>query len=341
MERRRVRRRNPLLNWALVVLVILLIIYVPLRVRMERSERMKEGPAPRIAISLFFTDRLSGRVEPFERGAAERCGMARWASLIDERRRERPVIVIDTGDFSPAPEAASRDSGDRHFFEAMRYLRYDAVGIGEHETRIGLDGILTNAHARGLPFLSSNIIDRKTGKPAARAGIVKELGGTRTLFGRRGALRVGIFSVALPEYIYASRPDAARRYYVVNPKLAALEAVTNLRAAGCSLIIAISHQGWPRSLELARDVRGIDLVLNGHCSHETTYEKRVGSTVVVDPGVSERSFTEVSIRLAGDSLVATSANVRGAAFKSPEDPRFLRLRDRHDAGARRRGARTF
>ena len=310
MGRSKAPLHTPLINAALVVLIILIVMYVPLRVRMERSERALERLDPHLTISVFFTNWPAGRPEPIGKGTREHRRTAPWASLIEERRHERPVVLIGAGDCSFSMGPPTRDPGDGELFEEIRRLRYDAVGIGECETRIGLDGILTQGHEHGIPFVSSNIIDRRTSKPAARTSIIKELGGTRTFIGRKGSLRVGIFSVALPDCIYASHQDAPSRYDVVDPKLAALEAVTNLRAAGCRLIIAISHQGWTQSLELARDVGGIDVVLNGHRSHDNAHEELVGRTIVVDPGTNGRSFTEVLMTFAGDSLIATPVDVR-------------------------------
>ena len=261
--------------------------------------------------------------------------MARWASLVEERRRERPVLVIDTGDFSVPPESPFREVRNRYFLSAMKLLRYDAVGIGGRETAAGLEGVLADARSYGIPLVNSNILTRGHKKPAATTSIIRVLGGTKTLFGRRGAARIGIFSVALPGFIYRSGPDVPKQYSVVDPKVAALEAVTALRARGCNLVVAVSHLGWPASLELARDVHGIDIVLNGHRSHKATYEERVGSTVVVDTGDNESSFTEVSVTFAGDSLVVTSTDVCSVAVKNPGDPRFLELQEKYAAEIKR------
>jgi 2',3'-cyclic-nucleotide 2'-phosphodiesterase (5'-nucleotidase family) len=261
--------------------------------------------------------------------------MARWASLVEERRRERPVLVIDAGDFSIAPESRFRDVQNSYFFSAMRLLRYDAVGIGGRETAAGLDAVLADARSYGIPLVNSNILTRGRRQPAAPPSIIKELGGAKTLFGRKGAARIGIFSVALPGFIYRSGPDVPKRYYVVDPKAAALEAVRALRSRGCNLVVAVSQLGWPASLELAHDVRGIDVVLNGHRSHKATYEERVGSTVVVDTGNNEYSFAEVSVTFAGDSLVVKSADVCGIAVKNPGDPRFLEIQKEFAAEMKR------
>jgi 5'-nucleotidase/UDP-sugar diphosphatase len=261
--------------------------------------------------------------------------MARWASLVDKKRSERPVLVIDTGDFYAPRETAFQETKDRYFFRAMKMLRYDAVGIGEYETRLGLDTLLTIARGYEIPLVSSNILDKEQKKPVAPASMVKEVGGRRGLFGRRGGVRIGIFSVALPGYVYSAGPDAPKRYYVVEPKLAALEATLKLRARGCDLIVAVSHMNWDRSVELAKEVPGIDIVLNSHSSHAGTHEERVGSTFVIDSGPKEYSFTETDVTFAGDSIAVTAADICSTALKSPGDARFLELEKEYSAEMKR------
>jgi 2',3'-cyclic-nucleotide 2'-phosphodiesterase (5'-nucleotidase family) len=255
--------------------------------------------------------------------------MARWASLVEKRRSERATLVIDTGDFSLPPDTRQRDLKERYFFEAMKLLRYDAVGIGERETQAGIEKLLAAAKRYGIPLVCSNVFDRTLEKPVASETIIRDIGGARTLFGRRGAVRVGIFSVVLPSFIYRDDAESARIYNVIDPKLSALAAATNLRAQGCDLVIAVSHLGWRNSLELARDVPGIDVVLNGHRDHAKTHEERVGSTVVVDTGEKEQSFTEVSVTFDGDSLAVSAADVCGAALALREDPRLAGLQKKY------------
>jgi len=255
--------------------------------------------------------------------------MARWAALIDKRRSERATLVIDTGDFSLPPDTRQLALKERYFFEGMKLLEYDAVGIGEFETRLGLDDRLAVADRYDLPIVCSNILDPSRGTAIARETIVKDLGGVRTPFGRRGAVRVGILSVVLPSFVYGQEAARSRRYNVVDWKLAALAAATNLRARRCDLVIAVGHLGWQRSLELARDVPGIDLVLNGHRSHKRTHQERVGSTVVVDAGEKEWSFAEVSVTFGGDSLVIGAADACAAALALGEDRRLVALQERY------------
>jgi 2',3'-cyclic-nucleotide 2'-phosphodiesterase (5'-nucleotidase family) len=245
--------------------------------------------------------------------------MARWASLINQRRAERPVLLIDNGDFCRTTKLNGQEIVDRYFFEAMKYLGYDFIGIGEKDIRYGRKNLLEVAKKMRLPISSSNIFDKRSGKLFARPYVIKNIGGRRTLLGRKGALRVGIFSVVLPGFIY-SLDEVARDFYRVDkPEIAALETVSKLRAKGCDLIIAISHQGWEKSLDLAKEVPGIDVIVNSHRIHRKTHGEWIKKTLVVDPGVSRSSFTEIVVTSDGDSLVVKPKDVHQETLKIEED----------------------
>ena len=251
--------------------------------------------------------------------------MARWASLVEQRRGERPVLLIDTGDFYPARPMANQEIKDRYFFKAVTLLRYDAIGIGEYETRNGARRIMEAVERRRLPFVSTNIMEKDSGKRIAAPFRIRTFGERRTVFGRTGGWRVGVFSVVRPEFVYGFGDNPAKDYYVVDAKIAALEAVNRLRGRGCSLIVAISHQGWDKSVELAGDVPGIDIVINAHWSHGLTYGKRVGKTLVIDPGQRETSFTEIEVTFKPNFPEIIASARCGSLLKNPGDPRFLKL----------------
>lgn len=57
-------RRYPLRNAAVVLLLVLLAVYIPLRVRMKRENRAIDPPPPGTSLAVFFTSSLSGYREP-------------------------------------------------------------------------------------------------------------------------------------------------------------------------------------------------------------------------------------------------------------------------------------
>ena len=255
----------------------------------------------------------------------EHCGMARWATLIEQRRSERPVILVDTGDFYPVREFSNQQIKDRYFFSAVNLLRYDAIAIGECETRNDAKRIMSMPDVKGLPFVSSNILGKRSGKPIADTYRICTFGERRSFFGKTGGWRVGIFSVAHPDLVYRFGDNPAGVYFVVDPKIAALEAVKALKAKGCSVIVGISHQGLDASRELALQVPGIDVVINAHYLSGLVFAERLGRTLLVDPGQKETAFTEIEVSWRKPLLEMNATNRCPELTKNPGDERFLKL----------------
>lgn len=267
--------------------------------------------------------------------------MARWATLIEQRRREKSVLLFDTGDFCQIRRTTHQDIKDRLFFEGMKLLGYDAVAIGEREIKFGRKKLHKFAKQYKLSLISSNIIDRMTGKLIAKPFVIKDIGGKRSLFGRKGGLKVGVFSVILPGFVLSVDSKAIDYYNVLDPKIAALEAVTTLRSKGCDLVIAISHQGWKKSLDLAHDVPGIDIVINSHRSHRGTFRERIAHTLVVDIGENKTSFTEIEIAFKGDSLITNATDVGKILLESEDHPELIKLERIYKRETRARGLKSI
>lgn len=251
--------------------------------------------------------------------------MARWASLIRRRRSERPILLVDAGDFCTSSISRYQEIKDRYFFEGMKRLGFDAIGIGENEIKFGRKRLLKTMKSADLPLVSSNIIDKRGDDHFVSPYIIKTAGGNRILFWRRGGLKVGILSVILPVYVHSIDENVSKYYDVRDPRMTALETVSTLRERGCTLIIALSHLGWENSLELAKDVPGIDIVINGHRRHNGTYHQFVGETIVIDTGINRSSFTEIEVTFHDGAPRFFAKDLGKVLLSFDGDPAFLAL----------------
>jgi len=267
--------------------------------------------------------------------------MARWASLIETRRIENPVLLLDTGDFLSDNKTNRHEIANRFLFEGMERMGYDAIAVGETDIHFGYDKLMNGAKRHKLPLVSTNIIDRRKGKLLAAPYIIKHVGGRKTLFGRRGGLKVGIFSIILPQYIHSIDKAVSRYYEITDTKLAAMEAVSTLRKKGCNIVVALSHQGWRNSLRFAGNVPGIDIVINAHRTHGNTHSEKEGMTLVVDTGLKRKSFTEIRIGFRGDTLTTEAFELGAIALKQKDHPELIEIERRYEKEMRRQGLESF
>jgi len=207
---------------------------------------------------------------------------------------------------------------------ALKKLGYDAMALGESELKKGNSAIRTLIEDYKFPILTTNIIDRKSGQPPGRKYIIKRVGRRRWLFGTLGGKKIGIFSVILPSFVH-NKLKGSSRYTAINPGIATLEAISYLKSRGCDLIVAISHTGWEKSIELAKNVDGIDIIINAHRSHKKPFSMRINNTLVVDSGEHRKTFPEILIEFTRDGIKCNLRDAFNEAMKAKGDKKILKL----------------
>ena len=254
--------------------------------------------------------------------------MARWAALLENKRDERPVVLIDAGDFCEIAKLRKNEIKEEYFFKALGMLGYDAFGVGENEIVFGRKNLEKAARKSGLDLLSANILDRQTNKPVFARHLVRGVGAGGFLFMRSGGVKVGIFSVADPELLYRADRLVKNYYEITDPRIAALGAVSDLREEGCDIIVALSHQEWNKSIALAHEIPGIDIVVTSHSSMIRARSEEIEGVLVVAPGNKTTSFTEIDVSWSEGETLTSVKDWGEELLKSKDHPEFLELEEK-------------
>jgi len=263
--------------------------------------------------------------------------MARWATLLENRRREKPVILIDAGDFCAVGKIRDQETRDKYFFKALEMLRYDVLAVAENEILFGRRNLLGKAKESRLQLVSANILDRKSGKPIFDRYLTLRAGGGGFLFFRSGGVKVGVFSVADPELVYGADRLVKEYYEIIDPRIAALDVVTDLREKGCDIIVALGHQEWDQSVELARGIPGVDIVVASHSSMPRARSEEINGVLVVAPGMNKTSFTEIEVAW-GNGNTRMDVIDRGKELLEVKDhPELAELEERFNKETGRSG----
>ena len=163
---------------------------------------------------------------------------------------------------------------------------YDAVTLGNHEFDFGFEAVKKNAaylKEAGVPVLDANILKKGTDTPYFDDNMVIETEG----------LKVGVFGLDTPETQTKSSPSSVKELTFLDEKAmfdCAQKQVETLQAEGCEYIIALTHLGVDdeskgrRSIDLAENVKGIDLIVDGHSHTEMNGGQMVGETMIVSTG---------------------------------------------------------
>jgi 5'-nucleotidase/UDP-sugar diphosphatase len=261
-----------------------------------------------------------------------------------------PVLTLSAGDYNQGTlfgwlETSNFPPGAVEL-TLMQMMGYDAIALGNHDFDMGSDyraGALNNAKALGLhfPILCSNI---QFGAGAAALQALYsavDLQGTQlaiqdyTIKDLPNGLKVGIFGLMGVE-AEAVAPAAAATGVTFgnvpghpedpvsffNRTIKSQQMVDTLRAAGCDVVVALTHSGITEDIELAKFVNGIDVIVGGH-SHDLVYPPVIegaSETIIVQA----KSYTEylgvLELEYAGGKVSIRNANAIKMDENVPTDP---------------------
>lgn len=182
-------------------------------------------------------------------------GVARLKTAIDSLRSElgENVIVLDAGD----PFQGSlfyttyKGAAEAEFMEA---IGYDVMAVGNHEFDDGPEGLAGFIDGVSFPVVSGNIDVSQSNVLAGKVAnhIVVDVGGQK----------IGIVSALAVDTVETSSPGPN---VVFHDEIESLKAdVASLEAEGITKIIALTHVGLPKDLDIAAQVPEIDVVIGGH-----------------------------------------------------------------------------
>lgn len=220
-------------------------------------------------LNILHLNDFHSRIEPInkydstcsaEETAENACfgGVARVKAKIDELRKQITdaggnVIVLDAGDQSQGSLMYTTYKGVAEA-EFMAEIGFDAMAVGNHEFDNGPDGLATFLDKVKFPILSGNIdvSQNPVLKDRVKKTAVLEVGGEK----------IGIVSALATDTPETSSPGDT---VIFSDDIDGLKAgVAELEAAGVNKIIALTHVGYKRDLEIAAQVPGVDIVVGGH-----------------------------------------------------------------------------
>ncbi len=193
-------------------------------------------------------------------------GLPARATLVEKiRAANENVLVLDAGDINTGrPESNLFDA--RPDIIGYNFIGYDAMAIGNHDFDHGKRALAEQMVLARFPFLSANI-RTASGKLLARPYIIKSFNG----------FKVAVFGLTTVKTAFITYPEHIAGLHFEDEVETARKLVPRLRKQA-DVVIALVHLGiydtaGRGSLRLAREVPGIDLVVDGH-SH-TKLDKAV------------------------------------------------------------------
>ena len=271
-----------------------------------------------INLVILETSDIHGNMIPIDYSNNEKTenGMSKIATIIkEERNLNENTILIDNGDILQGTPLtyyyAKIDNRDKNpIIDVLNFLKYDAAVIGNHEFNYGMDILNGSIKQSKFPWLSANILNKNSLKPAfGTPYIIKNF---------QGGLKVGVLGLTTKYIPNWENPDIISELSFDDAVKSAEKWVGILKQKEkVDLVVVSYHGGFERDLdtgkptesltgenqayELCMKVKNIDVLLTGH-QHRLIDNKYINGVLVLQPGNAAKAIGKVEIKLKKDKF---------------------------------------
>lgn len=245
------------------------------------SQTQTQPKAKGIKLTILHTNDHHGRFWSNKDGEV---GLAARATLINQIREQvkkegGEVLLLDAGDVNTGVPQSDLLNAEPDF-KGMNAIGYDVMAIGNHEFDNPLKTILKQQKEWAkFPFISANIYG-KDGKRVFPSHITKEVKG----------LKVVVFGLTTEDTPKKSKPENSAGL-TFRPAVEEAKAIVPELRPNADVLIALTHTGHypdekhgadaPGDVTIARQAKGIDLIVGGHTQKPLFQPDIQNGTIIV------------------------------------------------------------
>ena len=259
-----------------------------------------------ITLKIIHTNDTHAR---YTYSANKTIGYAKLKTIINQ---ESPDLTVDGGDIFHGQSFATIEKGGS-IAELMAAVGFDAMAPGNHDFNYGSARLLTLGVMANTKILGANVTYSDTGNPFFDDDYL-----IKAIDANGETIKIGVFGLISPD-IYADTAPGNVEGLTFGTEESVLEtartSVATLEAQGCDVIVALTHIGdssngvLMRSDELAQNVPGIDVIVDGH-THDVE-NTEVNGTLIVQTGCYSSAVGEVELTLKENEQKAVAVSEAG------------------------------
>jgi 2',3'-cyclic-nucleotide 2'-phosphodiesterase (5'-nucleotidase family) len=182
-----------------------------------------------------------------------RGGFAPLMTLLKQERAAAPGAITTLGGDLIGSSMMSGITKGTQMIELMNAIGLDLAVVGNHEFDFGTEVLKQRVAESKFPWLGTNVLG-PDGK--VFPGLVP------TLTRKAGELTIGFLGLLTPDTTHLSNTGPGVQFAPVLDTARA--AVKELRDQGADAVVALTHLTLAGDRELARQVKGVDVILGGH-----------------------------------------------------------------------------
>ena len=262
-------------------------------------------------VTILHTNDTHGHLLPFNiSGQKQVGGIAPRATFIKEVRKEMQdkkghLLLLDCGDVNTGQPLSSMLKAEPDI-RAMNLIGYDALVAGNHEFDLKLEDLLKQSSLAKFPYLSANVIHKKT----------KSFLFSRYKIFHLGNIRIACFGITTPDTPNISTHGGDGDLIFLSHRRVIPEMIQKLRPKA-DLIIAVMHMAHDRVLRVVKNFPEIDIVIGGHTHFGTLQPVRVGKTLVVEADCHGRVVGRFDLKFQKKKLVSWKYQPVGINLSKP------------------------
>lgn len=205
-------------------------------------------------------------------------GHARLKSKVDSLREEGNVLLLDAGDVVHGTVDVTLSEGEA-MIKLMNLVGFDALVPGNHDFNYGYERLLELKDMADFPIVAANVVKEADGSSDFKPYMIKEFDG----------FKVGIFGISTEETKVKSNPKNTEgiefKDYIETSK----EMVKELEEKEVDVVVGLMHIGIDEesdvtTIDIAKNVEGIDVIVDGHSHTKLPKGKLVGDTLIAQSG---------------------------------------------------------
>ncbi len=262
------------------------------------------GYAGQADLIVLHTNDIHGRIEVDE----DILGFPYISSLVQYYRAQyEHVLVLDAGDALHGQPITTVLEGESAVV-SMNIVGYDVMVPGNHDFNFGYQRLLElEEEYMEFDLVGANVF--KEGELLFTPYVIKEV----------GDFTVGIFGLVTSQI--ATHPRNIEGLEFGDITEAATRCVSALRDDhNVDLVIALGHVGLNYSSEVAAQVEGIDLFVDGHSHSLLLQGEWVGNTLIVQAHEYGKYLGKVEVDLSGETPVMEASLISAEVGRELVDP---------------------
>jgi len=261
-------------------------------------------------------------------------GIARRATLARQiresvKRSGGTTWLVDVGDFCDGTPFSTEYKGDADN-EAMNAAGYDFGTLGNHEFNNTLAQVRKLIAESKRKLVAANARLKADGSQLLEPYRIERVGGARVAI-------TGVITTSSGTY------PAAREGVEFEDEVKALRRVVNELKGKADVVVVLSHAGYDVDQRIARQVRGIDVIVGGH-SHtrlpygfvewagDELFQDRINGTIIVQAFQWGGELGRLDLLLSRGKTGWTVSRYRASLIpitaKIPEDPQVAAVVER-------------